>query len=195
MDSHRFDPEYFFKTACYFEASLIPVALILGWITDIDPVANLFFSEAAIRDGIFATVPLLMIFFVIEQLPYLPIQEIRALLQKSLAASLQQRSWPDFLILACIAGLSEEILFRGFLQPWLEHTWNQTAGLIVSNLLFALVHAITPLYAFLAFLIGLYLGIFLDYHGERNLLIPIVIHTLYDFVIFIVIVQNYRKYS
>ena len=193
MENHRFDPEFFFKTACYFEGSLVLVSLILGWLTDIDPFANLFFSETGILDGLLATLPLLMIFFVMEQLPYLPIQQIRELLQKSLAASLQRRHWPDFLVLACIAGFSEEVLFRGFLQPWLEHAWNLTAGLIASNLIFALVHAITPLYAFLAFLIGLYLGIFLDYHGERNLLIPIVIHTLYDFVIFIVIVQNYRK--
>jgi membrane protease YdiL (CAAX protease family) len=140
-----------------------------------------------------ATMPLLIIFFVMQQLPYAPLRQIRDLLQETLAASLQRRHWPDFLVLACIAGFSEEALFRGFLQPWLEHSWNMNAGLITSNLVFALVHAITPLYALLAFLIGLYLGIFLDYHGERNLLIPIVIHTLYDFVIFIVIVQNYRN--
>ena len=192
MENHRFDPDNFFKTACLFEGSLIVVALILGWITEIDPFANLYFSEAGILCGLLATLPLLMIFFVLQQLPYLPLQQIRELLQKSLAISLQHQHWPDFFVLDCIAGFSEEALFRGFLQPWLEHSWNMTAGLIASNLIFALVHAITPLYALLAFLIGLYLGIFLDYQGERNLLIPIVIHTLYDFVIFIVIVQNYR---
>ena len=192
MENHRFDPNNFFKTACFFEGSLTALALTLGWITDTPPFANLFFSETGILDGFLATLPLLIIFFILQQLPYLPLQQIRELLQNSLAASLQRKHWPDFLVLACIAGFSEEILFRGFLQPWLEHSWNMTAGLITSNLIFALVHAITPLYALLAFLIGLYLGIFLDYQGERNLLIPIVIHTLYDFVIFIVIVQNYR---
>jgi membrane protease YdiL (CAAX protease family) len=193
MENHRFDPDNFFKTACFFEGSLVVVALILGWITDIDPFANLFFSEAGMRDGLLDTLPLLIIFFVMQELPYLPLQQIRELLQKSLAKSLQRKHWPDFFVLACIAGFSEEALFRGFLQPWLEQSWNMTAGLITSNLIFALVHAITPLYALLAFLIGLYLSIFLDYHGERNLLIPIIIHTLYDFVIFIVIVQNYRN--
>jgi membrane protease YdiL (CAAX protease family) len=193
MENHRFDPDNFFKTACFFEGSLVIVALILGRITDIDPFATLFFSETGLLDGLLATLPLLIIFFVMQQLPYLPLQQIRDLLQKSLAASIQRQHWPDFLVLACIAGFSEEALFRGFLQPWIEQSWNVPAGLITSNLIFALVHAITPLYALLAFLIGLYLGIFIDYNGERNLLIPIVIHTLYDFVIFIVIVQNYRN--
>jgi hypothetical protein len=33
----------------------------------------------------------------------------------------------------------------------------------------------------------------LDYGAERNLLTPIVIHSLYDFIAFIVILRNYRK--
>lgn len=58
------------------------------------------------------------------------------------------------------------------------------AGLIGSSVLFGLVHAITPLYALLAMGVSIYLGLFLDYGGERNLLTPIVIHTAYDFLAF-----------
>jgi membrane protease YdiL (CAAX protease family) len=92
-----------------------------------------------------------------------------------------------------IAGFSEEVLFRGALQPWLENVTGITNGLLISNLIFALVHAVTPLYALLAMLMGLYLGMSLDYDTERNLLTPIVIHSLYDFIAFIVILRNYRK--
>jgi membrane protease YdiL (CAAX protease family) len=38
-----------------------------------------------------------------------------------------------------------------------------------------------------------YLGLSLDYGGERNLLTPIAIHALYDFVAFLAIVSNTRK--
>jgi membrane protease YdiL (CAAX protease family) len=35
--------------------------------------------------------------------------------------------------LAAVAGISEEILFRGVLQPWLENSWGIVAGLIISS--------------------------------------------------------------
>ena len=193
MENHSFDPKNFFKTACYFESSLVIVALLLGWITGIDPFANLSFSEAALANGVLATLPLLVIFFAMQELPYPPIQKITQLLLETLGPCLYRRHWTDLLILASIAGFSEEVLFRGLLQPWLENSWDMMTGLIASNLIFALVHAITPLYALLAMLIGLYLGIFLDYGGERNLLTPIIIHTVYDFAAFIIILRDYRN--
>jgi len=193
MKNHSLDTENFFKTACYFEGSLVLVAILLGWIADVDPFASLIFSETALADGLLATLPLLVIFFAMQQLPYPPLQKIRSMLLETLGARLYRQHWTDLLILASIAGFSEELLFRGALQPWLENAWNPATGLIASNLIFALVHAVTPLYALLAMLMGLYLGTFLDYGGERNLLIPIVIHTLYDFVAFFVILRNYRN--
>lgn len=193
MNNRSLDTEKFFKSACYFEGSLIIVAMIIGWIADIDPFADLNFSEAALANGLLITLPLLVLFFTMQQLSYPPLLKIRSLLQATLGPRLYRRHWTDLLILAGIAGISEELLFRGVLQPWLENTWNLIAGLIASNLIFALVHAITPLYALLAMSIGIYLGLSLDYGGERNLLIPIIIHTLYDFVAFVAILRDYRN--
>lgn len=170
------------------------VAIGLGWIADVDPFASLTFSETALAEGLLATLPLLILFFVLQQLPYKALQKIRYLLLETLGPRLYRQHWTDLLILASIAGFSEEMLFRGVLQPWLENAWNMTAGLVASNLIFALVHAVTPLYALLAMLVGLYLGLCLDYGGERNLLVPMVIHSLYDFVAFVVILRNYRSY-
>lgn len=193
MKNNSFDPENFFKAACYFEASLLLVALVLGWISDVDPFASLFFSETALANGIVATLPLLILFFAMQQLPNASLQKIRSLLLETLGPRLYRRHWTDLMILASVAGFSEEVLFRGALQPWLENAWGMSAGLIASNLVFALVHAVTPLYALLAMLMGLYLGASLDYGGERNLLTPIVIHILYDFVAFVIILRDYRK--
>ncbi|WP_347988209.1 CPBP family intramembrane glutamic endopeptidase [Methylomonas sp. AM2-LC] len=183
----------FFKTACLFEGALIVVAIVLGWLTNTDPFANLHFSEAALGLGLLATLPMLIMFFVIQQLPNLAVQKIRDLLLATLGPPLYRRHWTDLFVLSSIAGISEELLFRGVLQPWLENSFNMMTGLVASNLVFALVHAITPIYALLALLIGLYLGVSLDYQGERNLLVPMVIHALYDFVAFIVILRNYKK--
>lgn len=193
MPNSNSPPDSFFRVACYFEAALTLLAMLLGWLLDVNPFANLAFDEQSLAIGILLTLPLLLLFFAMQQLPYKPLQQIRDMLQVTLGARLNRCHWTDLLILAGIAGFSEEALFRGMLQPWLEDTTGITAGLIISNIVFALVHAVTPLYALLAMLMGLYLGLSLDYGGERNLLTPIVIHGLYDFIAFIVILRDYRN--
>lgn len=193
MSNSKSDTNSFFRVACFFEAALTLLAVGVGWLTDIDPFENLIFNEHAIANGVLLTLPLLLLFFAMQELPIQALEKIRQLLLETLGARLYRCHWTDLLILAAIAGFSEEVLFRGAMQPWLENVAGLTNGLLISNVIFALVHAVTPLYAALAMLMGLYLGMSLDYGAERNLLTPIVIHSLYDFVAFIVILRNYRK--
>jgi membrane protease YdiL (CAAX protease family) len=179
-----FNPEDFFKRACYFESSLVLVAIALGWIANVDPFINLHFSETAIAYGVIGTAPLFLLFLAVEQ--------IRTLLLETLGAGLSRYHWSDLFMLAAIAGISEEILFRGVIQPWMESLWGMTVGLVGSNIIFGLVHAVTPLYAVLAMLVGIYLGLSLDYGGDRNLLTPVIIHGLYDFLAFVALMRIYR---
>lgn len=185
--------EHFFRFACFFEAGLGVLAMALGWMLDVDPFAALHYSEPALLKGMLATVPVVLLFFVLQALPFDALRKIRQLLLETLGARLHRCHWSDLLVLSLIAGFSEELLFRGVLQPWLEQLSGLSAGLLLSNLIFALVHAVTALYALLAMLMGIYLGLSLDYGGERNLLIPITVHALYDFVAFVVILRHYRK--
>jgi len=184
---------HFFRTACLFEASLIVVALLVGWMADIDPFALLYFSEPALAIGLVGTLPLVLLFFALEYLPQKSVVAIKDLLLRTLAPSLQQRHWTDLLVLALIAGVSEELLFRGVLQPMLTGWWGFTAGLTISNIIFGLAHAVTPLYAVLVTVVGIYLSLSMDMgDGDSNLLIPIVIHSLYDFFAFIMLMRLYR---
>ena len=192
MDKSLFQFDNFFKSACYFEASLILIALFLGWVAGIDPFENISFSETAIVYGVIGTIPLFLMFLAMEKVQGAQVVNIRKLLLNTLGPGLYRYHWTDLLILASIAGVSEELLFRGVMQPWLETSWGITAGLIGSNIVFGLVHAVTPLYALLATLVGIYLGLSLDYGGERNLLTPIIIHTLYDFLAFVALMRVYR---
>lgn len=66
------------------------------------------------------------------------------------------------------------------------------AGLLGSNLVFALAHFITQTYALLTGLMGVYLGLLLDASGQRNLLIPILAHTIYDFLAFVIVTRTFR---
>ena len=193
MENTPIKPKNFFKAACYFEASLIIVAVVLGWIADINPFENLYFSENVVIYGLIGTVPLYLLFMAMEHMPITSVQKIRLILLETLGSSLYRYNWADLFILAAIAGFSEELLFRGVIQPWMENSWGMTAGLIGSNIIFGLVHAVTPLYAILATCVGIYLGLFLDYGGERNLLTPMVIHGIYDFLAFLSIMKAYRS--
>ena len=192
MDKSIFKTDNFFHAACYFEASLILIALLLGWVAGINPFQSLYFSEAAIGYGVIGTLPLFLMFLGMEQLQHPSVTKIREFLLNTLGPGLNRYHWTDLLVLAAIAGLAEELLFRGVLQPWIETHWGRNAGLIGSNLIFGLAHAVTPLYALLAALVGLYLGLALDYGGERNLLTPTLIHALYDFLAFMALMRLYR---
>lgn len=191
MNQPAFKTHDFFFKACYFEASLIIVATVVGWMTGVDPFAKLIFSEAALMYGIIGTLPMVLFLYWVERQQDESFQKIRRLLLETLGPSLHRRHWADLLVLATIAGLSEEILFRGVLQPWLETAWGVKAGLIACNIVFGFAHAVTPLYAVLAFMIGVYLSMSMDFGGERNLLTPVVIHALYDFWAFWVLVKAY----
>ena len=185
---------HFFRTACLFEASLIIVALILAWISGINPLAHLYFSEMAITVGLLGTAPLFLLFLSLEHFPQKSLADIRDLLLKTLAANLYTRHWTDLLLLAAIAGLSEELLFRGVIQPWITASWGALIGIWASNIIFGLVHAITPLYAILVTLVGVYLSYSMEaLSGEPNLLIPIIIHGFYDFLAFMALMRIYKN--
>jgi membrane protease YdiL (CAAX protease family) len=66
----------------------------------------------------------------------------------------------------------------------------EPAALLLAAALFGVLHFITPAYAVLAGLLGLYMGVL--YLVTGNLLVPIVVHSLYDFVALLYLVR-WRK--
>ncbi|HXV63830.1 MAG TPA: diaminopimelate epimerase [Vicinamibacteria bacterium] len=84
----------------------------------------------------------------------------------------------ELLVAAAIAGLSEELLFRGMLQPRI--------GLVAASLVFGLVHgpslALLPL-GLWATVVGLFLGVV--YERSDNLAVPVLVHGAYDAVAFL----------
>lgn len=193
MNEPSIDYDNFFKTACYFEGGLIVVAIALGWIADINPFEFIIVNEQAVINGILGTLPLCLIFITLNQIQMDSLHKIREMLKDTLGPSLYQLHWTDLFVLAAIAGISEEILFRGVIQPWLENSWGVMGGILISSVIFGLVHAVTALYFVMATVVSIYLGLYLDYDNTRNLLTPIIIHALYDFFAFVVILHSYRQ--
>jgi uncharacterized protein len=182
----------FLNMAFWFEGSMIGVAWLIGWFVNVDPFSNFSVDGTALFFGIVGTLPLILLFLLFYRYPVGPLHPIKNSLLEILGPVLSRCGWHELVILAVVAGVSEEILFRGLLQPWLEGIAGPPGGLILSNVIFGLLHWLTPMYALIAGLIGFYLAFMMDITGSRQLLTPIVIHSLYDFLAFVVVAEAYR---
>lgn len=191
--THLINQTSFLALAAVFEGGLGLAALLLGKLAGINPLAHLYFSWPALGKAMAGTLPLALLFLVFYRFPVGPLWTIKRLLIETLGPYLAACRWHGLLLLALLAGVCEELFFRGFLQPWIESIGGPMSGLIGSNLLFALAHFITQTYALLAGLMGIYLGLLLDAGEQRNLLIPIVVHTAYDFFAFAVVARTFRQ--
>ncbi|MHA7873533.1 MAG: CPBP family intramembrane glutamic endopeptidase, partial [Hyphococcus sp.] len=87
---------------------------------------------------------------------------------------------PRIVAMAIGAGVCEELLFRGVLQTWINGFAPVLIAIIVSNVVFGLLHMRTAMYAVIAGCVGAYFGAL--YALTDNLLTAIVAHGLYDAV-------------
>lgn len=125
--------------------------------------------------GAFATVPPVLLILLLEsslgqRVRWL--REFREQVVTILGAFLGYLGWADMVLLSCLAGLSEEIFFRGILQPEI--------GLTLTSLVFGVLHAISLPYLVWATLMGIYLGWL--FQLTQNLWLPIMTHTFVDLV-------------
>jgi membrane protease YdiL (CAAX protease family) len=187
------DPSAFFRLATWFEGSLVLIACAIGWLGGMSPWQDLKLTWVGLGFGLAGTIPLYLLFVFTYRAPLRPLRQIHDFLVERMGPLLEACGRPQLAYLALLAGFTEETLFRGILQPLLEFHWGWAAGLIGSNVLFAMAHAITRVYALLAGLTGIYLGLALDVAGERNLLVPMVLHALYDFLAFLAVAETYRR--
>lgn len=167
--------------AALFEGGLGITALVSGWLLGVKFWRDVNLEWPAVGWGILLTLPLLAMLALLERLPHKSFVNLRRVADQLVDELFGDARFYDLLLISALAGLGEEMLFRGFLQTALaEWTGLPMFGLLVASLLFGLAHLITRTYAVLATLIGLYLG--WAYWYFDNLLAPIVAHGLYDFL-------------
>lgn len=160
------------------------MAIALGWLLGQPPLATFRFDAYGTAIGIAATLPPLGLFWLCLKCPWRPLQTIAQILDEMLTPLFRDcRIW-QLVVIAALAGIGEEMVFRGVLQPAVAEgiggNYGVWLGLFIAAALFGLLHPITPTYAILAGLIGLYLGSLWLACG--NLLAPIITHGLYDFL-------------
>src|SRR6185503_14904162 len=86
----------------------------------------------------------------------------------------------QFAMVAVLAGVSEELLFRGVIQTKLGLWTTPLIGLVITSILFGLAHALSKAYFIFAVVVGLFLG-WLAWH-YNDLVAPMVAHSVYDFL-------------
>ena len=167
-----------------FEGSLVIVAVAAGWIIGVDPSSAIDWSAQGLGLGILAVLPLVGLLFVSAGSKWRPFRRIRETVDTIVDQFFREGNWIEIATIAALAGLGEEMLFRGVVQygisEWIGGVIGATIGLIAGSILFGAGHAVHTPYFILTTLMGVYFGgLFLCF---ENLVIPIIAHGLYDFI-------------
>jgi membrane protease YdiL (CAAX protease family) len=170
------------------EGGLIVLSLALGWFLEQPPLARFAWSGHDGLLGLAATVPMLVAFALAQRWPVGPLGRIKQFTDTMLCPLLAPCSVLDLLGMSVLAGLGEEMLFRGVLQPSFARWMHPILALALASGLFGLLHAVTAGYAVLAALMGAYLGWLYDRTG--NLLVPALAHALYDFLVLLYLLRG-----
>jgi len=142
-------------------------------------------DERSLQNGILYTLPLFGLAFILDYVEdYVPqLQDVTKATQRSVLALMGGKRKPLIalsisVLMGTAAGLGEEMLFRGILQSEISENFGDVIALSSSAVIFGALHAVTPLYAGLAFLASLFFGeLYLTFH---NLAVPVICHGLYD---------------
>jgi len=132
-------------------------------------------SLADVSLGMLAAMPPLLVIVLLELRVdrYMPgLQGLRQSIHLVLAPLVGRIRFAEALAISALAGVSEEVFFRGVLQ--------REIGVLLASVIFGLFHAISPPYVLWAAAMGGYLGWLAQWHG--NLSVPIVAHTMIDIV-------------
>jgi membrane protease YdiL (CAAX protease family) len=173
-----------------FEGGLGVVAVGLGWLLGQPPLATLRWRAGDAALGVASSLPMLVVFILCTRLPLGPLVRIRQLTDQVLRPMFAACSVSDLAAIALLAGVGEEMLFRGVLQATFGQRLGPWIGISLASLVFGVCHLITPTYAVMVTLMGFYLGgVWLL---SDNLLTVIVAHAVYDFLALVYVVHGLR---
>ena len=176
--------------AVIFEGGLAAVALAGGWLTGRPLLAEVRLDLRDALVGLAATLPLVAALLVVVRVRWRPLRRLVALIEEVVVPLFESCRPLDLALIAAVAGVGEELLFRGLVQGWLDARWGTPAALLVASLLFGAAHAVTWTYAVYATLVGIYLGWL--WLASGNLLVPVIVHAGYDFFALVYLVRRER---
>jgi membrane protease YdiL (CAAX protease family) len=181
----------FFHLALAGEAGLLLLAWALARWLEVSPGKHLQVTTGSVIWGLLATIPLLLVLWWMLTSTATPIRNLVDLVTAQVGPLVARCTLLQLGSLAAVAGISEEVLFRGVIQPGLSPWLTQSGALVAGSLIFGVVHAASSVYALFATLMGLYLGALFLLQG--SLIPPILAHGLYDLVALGAVATRYRN--
>jgi len=170
-----------------FEAALLGAALLLGRWLETPAFRQLQVDPWGVALGLFAAAPLYLALQWCLRTRWPPLARLTRLATERLAPLFSGYSPAHLALIAALAGLAEEALFRGVIQVALAEHMSEWAAVGAAGVLFGLAHAISPTYAMAAGVVGVYLGAIFLLSG--NLLVSVVAHGAYDLVALRILVR------
>jgi len=173
-----------FALAVLVEGAFAIVAVLLAWLfsvplrEQIPPWGPLL--AWAVARGLLVTLLMLMVFWWLSHSDRPMLRQLREQVEWLIREMFPDANLGQLALVALLAGVGEELLFRGVIQSLLVGWTTPLVGLVVTSLLFGAAHALSKLYFLLATLISLCFG-WLTLH-YNDLVAPLVAHSVYDFV-------------
>jgi uncharacterized protein len=173
-----------FAMAVVVEGSLTLAALLLAWLFQV-PLRDRFPTTSAllfarIVHGLAATLPMLAVFWWLVNSQRRALRQLREQVEWLIGEMFPSASVMQFAMVATLAGVGEELLFRGVLQSKIGDWTTPLTGLMITSLLFGLAHALSKLYFVIAVAVSVFLG-WLAWKYD-DLIAPIIAHGVYDFL-------------
>jgi uncharacterized protein len=154
----------------------------------VSPIERLRLDAVGVVLGAAGALPMLGLLLWCLRTTWGPMRRLVVLVEERLGPYLANASAGGILLLALLAGVGEELLFRGVIQAWLAERAPLWLAIAAASLLFGVGHWLSASYAVMASLIGAYLGMLFLLSG--NLLAPMVAHAAYDVVALFVLTRR-----
>jgi len=172
------------------EGGLYVVGLFLmGGSSKLQETFSLSWSATFL--ALLLSLPLFLVLHLTERSEWEPLSRLRIDIQEKVVPLFTNCNIVDLLLIALLAGVGEELFFRGWLQGALANRLGLWLGILIASAIFGFAHYLSSTYAFYAFITGIYLGVI--YHLTGNLYLVMAIHGLYDFVALVFLVRRGRE--
>lgn len=173
------------------EGGLVLLAWGLGAVFSTPAFGQMHLTGAGVGYGVLACVPMLVALAWVMRSRWTPLVRFRKTIDERVAPLFTHCTLLDLLLISVLAGLGEEILFRGVMQTALVGVVGLWLAVALTSVVFGLAHSVTVTYAVYATVVGVYLGVLLIIFD--TLLVPVVTHTVYDFLALVYLVFYRRE--
>ncbi|MEO0368158.1 MAG: CPBP family intramembrane glutamic endopeptidase [Pseudomonadota bacterium] len=164
---------------------MLLLGMVLIWLFEIEFSYLGSLGFAAYIYGCILGASIFALFFLSTKL--LPKFDAILEINRLMVAIFRNIGWFGIVLLSLLAGIGEELMFRVVIQGSLIKIVDPIFAILVSSVLFGLMHYLSKLYIALTFLIGLFFG--WVYFLTGSFVLIAVAHAIYDLMAFTVIVK------